>query len=86
MPQSSPRDEEEAYECFNEHKGLLLTTFGVSFLVGVIMTGLSMGCGFAYYLRSIAKESYHAYELELTEDTFDEIEDHSHAYQPRQKP
>ena len=50
------------------------------------MTGLSMGCGFAYYLRSIAKESYHAYELELTEDTFDEIEDHSHAYQPRQKP
>ena len=56
--------------------------FGVSFLAGVLMTGLSMGLGFAYYLRSIAKESYHAYELELADDTFDEIEDHPHASLP----
>ena len=49
------------------------------------MTGLSMGCGFAFYLRSIAKESYHAYELELADETFDEIEDHAHAYPPGQK-
>ena len=42
---------------------------GVSFFVGCLVTALSMGLGFAYYLRSQERENYKAYELEMADET-----------------
>lgn len=61
---------------------------GVSFFAGCLVTGLSMGLGFAYYLRSQEKESYKAYELEMADETLpldDEVDDHPHASSPGTK-
>lgn len=58
---------------------------GVSFLAGCLVTGLSMGLGFAYYLRSQEKENYKAYEIEMADETLpldEEVEDNSHRSPP----
>ena len=39
------------------------------------MTCVSMGLGFAYYLRSGEKESYKAYEIEMADETLPTEED-----------
>ena len=46
-----------------------MAMIGVSFFVGCLVTALSMGLGFAYYLRSQDRENYKAYELEMADET-----------------
>lgn len=86
MLQSDPRDKTaETYQCLNDHKGHILALIGVSFFAGCLVTAVSMGLGFAYYLRSQERENYKAYELEMADETLpldDEVDVTTHARSP----
>ena len=77
---------DESMKCWNDHKGQVLFIIGVSFFVGCLVTALSMGLGFAYYLRSQERENYKAYELEMADETLPlDEEDTISARSPGQK-
>ena len=59
----------------NNHKSAFFLIVGLSFLAGCFVTCVSMGLGFAYYLRSGEKESYKAYEIEMADETLPTEED-----------
>ena len=59
----------------SDHKAAFFLIVGLSFLAGCFVTCVSMGLGFAYYLRSGEKESYKAYEIEMADETLPTEED-----------
>ena len=38
-------------QCANDHKNTILIVAGIAFLVGCLLTSMSLSLGFAYYLR-----------------------------------
>ena len=80
MLQRDNNDKTETLNCLSDHKSFIAGVVGVSFFAGCLVTGLSMGLGFAYYLRSREKENYKAYEVEMATDETMPLDDESEIF------
>ena len=74
--------DDDPLSCLAKNKSAVLATAGLSFVAGCLVTGLSLGLGFAFYLRSQDRENYQAYELEMADETLHSLDDEVDHDQP----
>lgn len=68
--QSSVKNGPDMHECLQAHKQEFAIAMGAAFLAGCLITAISMGCGFTYYISSSrSAQVYDPYEVEMADET-----------------